>query len=335
MLRIADSTNVTTEKGEHKVYRVSSDEAGQRIDSFLASEVLDISRSFAQKLIESGRVKVNGAFCKPSYELRCGDYIEVSLLSREEDNLPSLRPVSIPLEVLFEDDDIVVVNKPSGLVVHPGAGRENVSLVHGLLAHCSSLSQVGAPERPGIVHRLDEDTSGAIVIAKTDKAYWSLIKQFQNREVSKEYIAIVWNCPKKNHGEIRTCMSRHPKDRKKMAVSDSGREAITIWDVSKRWRSFSKLSVKILTGRTHQIRVHLAYIHHPIVGDEVYGKHSRRVKSIKDAALKKHLKKVNRQMLHAFRLSLYHPTKEKRLEFVAPLPEDMKELVRVFDTFLT
>ncbi len=315
-----------------KVYDITENDIGCRLDTVLATKVLDVSRSFAQKLIRSHHILINGSPCKPSYILKPGDSISVELPSdfkTGEDNLP--KPISIPLEILFEDEDIVVVNKPPGLVVHPGAGKKDVSLVHGLLAHCGCLSQVGAPERPGIVHRLDEDTSGAIVVAKTDRAYWGLIEQFQKREVSKEYVAIVWGCPKEESGEIRTLINRHPKNRKKMAVSERGREAITLWQVARRWNGFSLLNVKILTGRTHQIRVHLAFIHYPVVGDSVYGSHERRVKGIKNNQLRKMLQTIKRQMLHSFKLEFLHPIDNKAIRITAPLPDDMQGLIDVMD----
>ncbi len=315
-----------------RIYEVTEDDAGLRLDTVLATRVLDVSRSFAQKLIKSHHILINGSPCKPSYILRRGDSIRIELPSdntAEEENSP--KPVAIPLNVLFEDDDIIVLNKPPGLVVHPGAGKKDISLVHGLLAHCESLSQVGAPERPGIVHRLDEGTSGAIVVAKTDRAYWGLIEQFQKRQVSKEYVAIVWGCPKGKSGEIRTLINRHPKNRKKMAVSEHGREAITLWRVARKWDGFSLLNVKILTGRTHQIRVHMAYIHHPVVGDSIYGSHEKRVKQLKEGRLREVLKTIRRQMLHAFRLEFFHPVTHREIKITAPLPDDMQGLIYVLD----
>lgn len=315
-----------------KHFTVTADEEGVRLDTFIARRLEEVSRSYVQGLIREGLVTVEDTLKKPGYYVRCGDHVRIEIPENADLECPTLEPIYVPLDVIYEDDDIVVVNKPPGMVVHPGAGKEKVSLVHALLFRCGSLTSIGSPERPGIVHRLDEDTTGIIVIAKTDRAYWHLVKQFQERQIFKEYIVIVWGIPKQNHGTIQTFLNRHPKDRKKMAVTDKGREAVTHWKIVKTWSGFSLLSVHLVTGRTHQIRVHMAHIHHPVVGDRIYGRHEKMTQRVKDCSLRTHLITVTRQMLHAWKLRIIHPVSGETMQFKAPVPEDMKKLMGILSS---
>ncbi len=307
-------------------FTIESEDRGHRLDVFLSSRCGDCSRSRIQKLIQEGHVLVNGIPVKARYELHLADRVSIRL------SLPEVREIVIPqpmsLDVLYEDEDILVLNKPPGLIVHPGAGHEEGTLVHGLLAHCGSLASQGSPRRPGIVHRLDRNTSGALVIAKSDRAYLDLIRQFKDHAVVKEYLALVYGSLPRPSGEIRTLMGRHPVDRKRMAVLEKGgREAISSWDVETDWGEVSLIRVRIKTGRTHQIRVHLSYLHHPVVGDDVYGGGKRKARLVVSAALRSILLTVNRQMLHAGKLEFHHPRSHDPLSFVAPLPADLAGII--------
>jgi len=219
-----------------------------------------------------------------------------------------LEAENIPLDIIYEDKDILVINKPRGLTVHPGAGNRSGTLVNALLHHCRDLSGIGGVERPGIVHRLDKDTSGILLVAKNDKAHQVLSAQFKDRTIQKTYLAIVKGNPKKDEGTIAEPIGRHPVNRKKMAVSHKGREAVTHYKVLKRFKEYSLVELKPKTGRTHQLRVHLAHIGHSILGDPVYGK-------------------GNAQLLHAYKIKFTHPRTEKELEFEAKLPDDMLKLI--------
>jgi 23S rRNA pseudouridine1911/1915/1917 synthase len=316
-------------------FTVPPDGEGLRLDLFLTPLIEECSRSRLQKMIHEGLVTVDGRSVKPGHSLRAGERVEVSLPS-DPSAAEALVPLEIPLEVLFEDADIVAVNKPPGLVVHPGAGEHDATLVQALLARCGRLASQGAPLRPGIVHRLDRDTSGAMVAAKSDRAYLALIEAFQERRVHKEYLALAHGPFRERSGEIRTLLDRHPKDRKKMAVVEGkGREAVSRWKVEKDWDAVALLRLVIETGRTHQIRVHLRHLGHPVVGDEVYGADRRRVKALRSRPLRDLLLQVPRQMLHAHRLQLPHPVTAEPLSFAAPLPEDFAGLLDDLNRMLT
>ncbi|MGC9195997.1 MAG: RluA family pseudouridine synthase [Syntrophobacteraceae bacterium] len=313
------------------VFLVLEEQSGQRLDSFLSSVISDLSRSHLKRLIKENRVAVNGEAAKPSHEVRAGYSIRVKM-PEESGPDDALKPVSMRLDILFEDQDLIIVNKPADLVVHPGAGHRDETLVHGLLAH-SALALQGAPLRPGIVHRLDKDTSGALVAAKSERAYLNLIRQFKEREVSKQYLAMVYGRPDKTRGEISTLLGRHPTERKKIAVlQNRGRQALSRWQVVKDWGEASLLNVSIETGRTHQIRVHLSHIGHPVIGDEAYGGGSRRARNVKCGPLRDLLLKARRQMLHAARLEFTHPVTGEPILATAPLPADFKELVEQLDS---
>jgi 23S rRNA pseudouridine1911/1915/1917 synthase len=297
----------------------TGDDRGKRLDKLLAEKIDELSRSRLQQLVKNADVMVN---CRvvtlPRHRVSPGDVIRVKI------PLPvpvELSPVNIPLDIIHEDRDIVVVNKPPGLVVHPGAGREHDTLVHALLFHCSDLSGIGGEIRPGIVHRLDKDTSGIIVCAKNDAAHLSLASQFRKRKVSKTYYAVVSGHMDDSHGRINVPIGRHPVHRKKMAVNyRAGRPALTDWSVRKELLSASLLRLDIHTGRTHQIRVHMHFAGHPVMGDALYGGRLTVV-------LPEETVSVKRQMLHAARLALTHPASGERVEFSAPLPSDLLELV--------
>lgn len=312
---------------------VSTEQQGRRIDLFLSDLIPELSRSHIQRLIRDGQVRVNGAVVKPSYEARLGDTILAEI--PDPDPETALVPEPMPLVVLHEDDDLIIINKPPGLVVHPGAGHSEGTLVHGLLAHSPHLAMQGSPLRPGIVHRLDKDTSGALVIAKSERAYLDLIKQFKEHGVKKEYLALVHGSPAQREGEIRTLLGRHPTERKKISVLPrGGREAVSHWMLEKSWGDASLLKVTIETGRTHQIRVHLSYINHPVIGDETYGGGARRARMAKSDAIRALLLDARRQMLHARRLEFMHPTRGGAVVAIAPLPDDFRHMEEGLDAVL-
>ncbi len=307
-------------------FTVDSADARQRLDVFLSRRVGDVSRRALQGSIRAGEVLVNGHTVKPSYEIRMGDRITVHLRSPQtQDHLVAQ---AMPLEILFEDDDFLVVNKAPGIVVHPGAGHFEGTLVHGLLAHCPELATQGAPLRPGIVHRLDKNTSGALVVAKSGAAYLHLVRQFKERMVEKQYLALVYGSFSEERGELTTTLGRHPLDRKKIAVLPGrGRPAVTHWQVEKAWAGVSLVRVTIETGRTHQIRVHLSYLQHPVVGDGTYGGGKGRARSLKDQGLQEILGQVDRQLLHARLLAFHHPRTNQALVFKAPLADDFARVL--------
>lgn len=291
--------------------------AGERIDRWLGLVVPDLSRSRIQALMGEGHVTVDGKSVKQSHKTAAGEVVQVSV----PDPVPVDRLVaeSIPLQVIHEDRHIIVVNKPAGLVVHPGPGNRSGTLVNALLHHCGSLACIGGEQRPGIVHRLDKDTSGAIVAAKSDEAMQGLVRQFRAREVKKEYMAVVWGVPRPASGRIETLIGRHKTDRKKMAVrAEDGRQAVTLYESAETFGQATVMRVVIETGRMHQIRVHFAHIGHPVVGDKVYGR--KKPGRIPEEA--------PRQMLHAHKISFVHPVTGRSMQFTAPVPADIMRLVR-------
>ncbi|MDH7481010.1 MAG: RluA family pseudouridine synthase [Armatimonadota bacterium] len=309
---------------------VSPEDAGLRLDVFLALHEPSITRSAFERLISEGRVTLNGLPTRPARKVRAGDVVAYSLPPPKP---AKIKAEEIPIDIIYEDSDIIVVNKPKGMVTHPAPGREEGTLVNALLAHCKGLSQIGGVERPGIVHRLDKDTSGLMVVAKNDMAYHSLQKQIQARTAIRKYLALVWGDPKFENAVVDAPIGRHPVDRKKMAVIESltlrSRIAITDFHVLERFGLFALVEASLRTGRTHQVRVHSAYIGHPVVGDPVYsGK--RRVQS----GSKEFISCVNRmidglqgQALHAHYLSFDHPKTNKRLEFTSEMPVAMQSLI--------
>jgi 23S rRNA pseudouridine1911/1915/1917 synthase len=298
-----------------KFQTLTAEKTGERLDLWLHEQFPEQSRSTLQRLIREEEVLLRKKPCTPKATVNIGDVIEIRFPPPKP---LELTPEKIPLDVLFEDKHLIVINKPAGIVVHPGAGNEEHTLVHALLHHCKGqLSGIGGVERPGIIHRLDKDTSGCLVIAKTDQAHQGLATAFQEHSVEKIYMAVVWGKPRMLSGVIDQPIGRNPVHRKKMAVTDKGREAVTHWKVLKASDKISFLECRLETGRTHQIRVHLAEIGHSIVGDTTYGKP-------KDLEL---VSKVSRQMLHAFRLKFNHPCKEKVIDCTSPVPKEMEKLV--------
>jgi 23S rRNA pseudouridine1911/1915/1917 synthase len=309
------------------VLNVEPPEAGCRLDVFVSRRLADRSRSQIKKWILEGRVQIAGQTLKVGYELCPGERVSVWFPSETEGE--ALDPCPMPLDILFEDEHLIVVNKAHGVVVHPGAGHRDSTLVHGLLACTNRLASQGAPLRPGIVHRLDRDTSGAMVVAKSDMAYLDLIRQFKEHKVTKEYLAIVYGRFRERQGEIRTEIDRHATDRKKMAVVYSGgREAVSHWEVESEFGEVTLVGVRIQTGRTHQIRVHFSHIGHPVVGDSTYGGGVRRAQSVRCPELRKMLVPVARQMLHARLLAFSHLESGQTLTCKAPLPDDFLRLLQ-------
>jgi len=291
------------------------DAAGQRLDVWLAQARPEHSRARWQQLIRDGHVRTDDAPRKPNHTLRGGEC--VSWDEPPPVDIP-LVAEDIPLDILYEDDQLLVVNKPPGLVAHPAPGHAAGTLVNALLHHCGDLTGIGGAKRPGLVHRLDKDTSGALVIAKTEPTLRALIEQFREREVGKIYLALVWGHPAPPFGVIRTLIGRHPHHRQKMSADGGGRPSVTHYETLETFREIAALQLRLETGRTHQIRVHLKHIGHPVIGDPTYG-FRRLPRELPTAA--------DRQMLHAHRLTFRHPATGRLMEFVAPLPDDFRRLL--------
>ena len=303
-------------------FSVTDEAAGQRLDTFLAKHIEGWSRARLQHLIEDHAVLVNGAISKPSHKLRVNDEIEIELSAAPT---TEFLPENIPLEIVYEDDDLVVVNKPAGMVVHPAAGISSGTLANALAFHFQELSKRGGAARPGIVHRLDKGTSGVLVVAKTEAAHEDLAAQFHDREVFKSYVALVHGQIEKRNGEIDQPVARDPRNRTRMAVIRGGRAALSLFRIREAFDRFTLLDVELKTGRTHQIRVHLAWLKHPVVGDEVYG--GGRDKTVSDPVIKSVIGKLHRQFLHSEQLRFRHPRTREELQFSAPLPELLQKLL--------
>jgi len=303
--------------------------AGRRLD-LVTHELLgpDFSRTQVQRLLKTGHIILEGVPARPSTRVKAGQKVVVSLPPPEPDELT---PEPMALKVLFEDEHLIVVNKEPGLVVHPAPGHKSATLVHGLLHHCGAMAQVGGRLRPGIVHRLDKDTSGALVAAKSDLAHRGLVAAFADGKVDKKYLALVWGYPP-DRGEIATGIGRHPNDRKKM--SSRGRRtkpASSSWQVVRRFKQgFSLLRVRIHTGRTHQIRVHLSEAGYPVVGDPLYGR--RRMGNLPPGPVQEAVRAAGRQLLHALRLGFAHPVTGQKMEVMAGLPADFRAVLRALTT---
>jgi 23S rRNA pseudouridine1911/1915/1917 synthase len=293
-------------------------ENSDRLDRYLSQELSDLSRARIQQLIQQGCVQVNDTVCtSKKINLKTGDRIILEI--------PAIQPLAliaedIPLDILYEDDELIILNKPAGLVVHPAPGHPDGTLVNALLAHCPNLPGIGGVQRPGIVHRLDKDTTGAIVIAKTDRAYQHLQAQIQAKTARREYLGLIYGVPKMETGSINLPIGRNSQDRKKMdivSVEEGGRAAITHWQVKERFGNYTLMHFQLETGRTHQIRVHSAKIGHPIVGDPIYSSaHSVGVN-------------LPGQALHAWKLQLQHPVSGDLVEVTAPLPRSLTTLLEV------
>lgn len=296
--------------------RIIADVNNERLDSYISKSNLDLSRSMVQKLIKENRVFVNGKNEKESYKIKVNDNITIQI---EDPKSSKLEAQDIPLNIIYEDNDIIVINKPKGMVVHPGNGNPDNTLVNAVLAHCKgSLSGIGGEIRPGIVHRIDKDTSGLIIVAKNDKSHINLSEQIKNHEVTKIYTALVKGNISEDEATIDMPIGRDKKDRKKMSVTRDGKEAVSHIKVVKRYGNYTLIRVKIDTGRTHQIRVHMAKIGHPVVGDEVYssGKNEFGVKG---------------QMLHSTILKFKHPISGKEIMLEAPLPQYFEDVLSKLD----
>lgn len=294
-----------------------AEDAGKRLDVLVSSALEYCSRSYLTDLIQKGFIVVHGKIKKPGYRIKNGDYI--TGIIPPPSAIAELKPEPVPLHIIYEDEYILVINKQPGLVVHPAPGHISGTLVNGLLHYMPQMDGIAGKMRPGIVHRLDKDTSGTMVIAKNDQAQQHLTRQFKERTVKKQYLALVLGQMPQLSGEIDFSIGRHPSDRKKMSIqAKKTRTALTYWQVKENYTGVSCLSLEIKTGRTHQIRVHLAAVHHPVLGDPVYGKWN-----IPDLQLSRLVKALPRQMLHSESLELNHPATNQRLSFVSPLPHDM------------
>ncbi len=308
------------------IYIVKESERGIRLDAY-AAEVAEITRSAAARLIEEGAITVNSATQPKKYAVKPGDEVEITLPEcREAEALPE----NIPLDVVYEDNDIIVINKPKGMVVHPAPGNYSGTLVNALLYHCrDSLSGIGGVMRPGIVHRIDKDTSGLLVVAKNDEAHTALSAELKHHGIEREYRALVSGGFKDDFGTVNYPTGRHPVDRKKQAVLLNGdhtaREAITHYEVLARFGGVSYLALKLETGRTHQIRVHMSYTGHALLGDEVYQKNKTQFE-------KKHSALFNGQALHAKKLTLTHPRSGERMSFECELPEEFLKALKILET---
>ncbi|NLK42818.1 MAG: RluA family pseudouridine synthase [Tissierellia bacterium] len=289
---------------------------GERLDSYIAKEIDEVSRAFVQKLIKEGLVLVNEKHVKPSYIVNEGDYIKIEFPKPKK---LEIMAENIPLDIVYQDQDIVIINKPQDMVVHPAPGNYSGTLVNGLLFHIDNLSSINGIIRPGIVHRLDKDTSGLLLVAKNDHSHRYLSEELKDRKIERNYIALVHGVLKNDQGIIDAPIGRHPKDRKKMAVtSKNSKEAITHYNVLDRFDNYTLVDVSLETGRTHQIRVHMAHINHPIIGDPVYSRGKNEFG-------------LDKQMLHAYRLGFVHPSTKEFMEFKADLPHYFEKIVNILE----
>ena len=306
-------------------FNASESEAGHRLDTVIVARLPALSRSRASRLIRAGRITVNGLVKKPGYLTRPGDVVRCEIPPPEP---TTCRPEAIPLSLLYEDADMIILNKPPGLVVHPGAGHKGRTLVNALLFHCPDLKGVGSGIRPGIVHRLDKDTSGTLVVAKSAMAHKSLSHQFKKRQVQKRYLALVYGEMEASAGVINLPIGRHFTNRKKMSTrSRRGRATETEWKVKEALCGVTLLEVDLKTGRTHQIRVHCAAIGHPVVGDATYGG-KKRWKEAPLPEVRALLEPLPRQMLHAWKLAFMHPRTGQWMSFESPMPKDMASVLQ-------
>ena len=324
-----------TDRGQRLKVIVEGDEGSRRLDRVLATRLSELSRSRLKALILAGHVEVHDApVCDPAYHVGRGDTITIDV---PEPAAAEPLPENIALHIVHEDDDIIVIDKPKGLVVHPAAGHETGTLVNALIAHCgASLSGIGGVRRPGIVHRLDKDTTGLMVVAKNDAAHQSLSAQFSDHgrtgEMRRGYLAFVWGVPNRQRGTIDAPIDRHAYAREKMAVRPGGREAVTHWEILESFKGMdgkgvaALLACELETGRTHQIRVHLAHIGHPLMGDSVYGPHFKTKSSHLGPQSQAALNALGRQALHAYLLAVEHPKTGAILEWKSDLPEDLAAL---------
>ncbi len=308
---------MSTKEADSHLFKIDPELSGERIDKFLSRNLEDVSRSRIQKLITEGKVLVNGARVSKHHKLVCGQEISIEDLSSINTS-PNIVAEEIDLKIVYEDKSILVISKEAGMLTHPAPGNEKHTLVNALMYHCKNLSKLSGEERAGIVHRLDKDTSGLLIAAKDENVHHRLSEMFADRKVKKTYIALAEGRFKEDRGEIKLPIGRSRIDRKKMSVAiDNGRDAVTAFEVVEEFRQAALLNIYPRTGRTHQIRVHLNYIGHPIIADQVYGSRfsSKIAKNIR----------LQRQFLHASKLEFTHPVTEKLMEFEDPLPRDLSE----------
>ncbi len=309
-------------------FLVDEDDGGERLDSFLSGQMPALSRSRLQKAIRAGEVTVEGvAVLKPSQKVRQQERVEVAFSPPRP---LEIVPEKIPLDIVYEDEHLLVVNKAPGMVVHPAPGHETGTLVHALLGHCTNLSGIGGVLRPGIVHRLDAGTSGLLVVAKSDEIHIALSRQLMERSMHRIYIALVWGEMPEHSGVIDMPIGRSPRDRKKMTVIEGGREALTTYSVVDTYSPFQYIKLKLGTGRTHQIRVHLSRVGHPVLGDPLYGGRTLRrgmLTGPRAAIARKALSMIDRQALHAEELSFVHPGTGAFMTFTAPPPDDLRAVL--------
>ena len=303
---------------EKKNFKVACEQANVRVDKYLSEQLPDVSRSYLQKILKDGQVLANGKPVKANYKVSQGDEIELEIPEAVE---PEIEPEDLPLDILYEDADVILINKPKGMVVHPSAGHYSGTLVNGLMYHCKDdLSGINGVLRPGIVHRIDMDTTGVIIACKNDRAHNVIAEQLKEHSITRRYRAIVCGNIKEEEGTVDAPIGRHPTDRKKMAiVQKNGKEAVTHYRVLERFGNYTYIECQLETGRTHQIRVHMTSIGHPLLGDEVYGKTKAPFK-------------LEGQTLHAMVLGFVHPTTGEYMEFEAPLPAYFAHLLEVLRT---
>lgn len=326
---LADHTTTAEHEAETLTFTVDEADAGARLDAYLAARVAHVSRTRLKQLIDDGEVLVGSRAAKPSHKLKAGETIELETPAPLASNF---LPEDIPLDIIYEDDSVIVVNKPAGLVVHPAAGVPAGTLANALAFRLQN-AEAQFP-RVGIVHRLDRDTSGLVVVAKTAEAHESLMEQFRAREVFKSYVALVHGATREDKGRIEEPIGRDARHRTRMAVVRGGRHALSLWRVRQRFTRFTRLDVEIKTGRTHQIRVHLAWIKHPVVGDKVYGA-GRDNQIIADARVRTAVAKLDRQFLHAERLGFRHPQTGEYVKFRAPLPPELSAVLDALEESLS
>lgn len=313
-----------TDETSSFILHPSALDLGKRLDAFLAENIEDWSRVRLQRLISDGDVLVNQKDAKPSYKLREGDEIEGELTAPI---VEVMEAENIPLDVVYEDEHLIVINKQAGLIVHAGVGVRNGTLVNALMYHFQNLSQLGGKSRAGIVHRLDKNTSGLIVVAKDEATHEALSNQFHDRRVYKSYVALIHGVVRRESGKIEENIGRDKWNRMKMSVAKNGRNALSLWTVRNRFEKFTLLDVEIKTGRTHQIRVHLAFLNNPIVGDETYNE--GRDKTVSDIKVRQAIQNLNRFFLHAEKLSFTHPKTKEKMDFVAPLPNELTGFLKL------
>ncbi|MBN2029429.1 RluA family pseudouridine synthase [bacterium] len=312
---------------ERIIISVPGHKTQERLDTFLVNQISHISRSQIQKLIKEGFVQVDGKRVKAHHVVRPLEKIVVVF---PKQRVPDVVPEDIPLDIIYEDGDLLVINKKAGMVVHPAFGHSSGTLVNALLVHCLKLSSVNDPYRPGIVHRIDKDTSGLLVVAKNNTVHEQLANQFRDKKVLRQYVAIVWGHVRKSSGTVETFLARSIRDRKKIGVTSTGKNAVTHFEVEERLPLTSLITLRLETGRTHQIRVHLAHMGHPVFGDHTYGGRGRQLGGLnkKQTALGMELlQMMKRQALHAKTLGFVHPATGKEHFFDSDLPEDMKQLL--------